>query len=301
MRTIVALIRPKTLFLALAVIVAGNALAAYYGSFHFDVFILSLLTALSLQILSNLANDYGDGVRGTDDFREGPERALAANLVTLKQIKLMICVCVLLVCVFGISLLTISIDSTINMIIFLFLGLLSIIAAIKYTIGDNAYGYKAQGEVAVFIFFGLIGVAGSYYLQTHQWRWSVLLPAFASGCLAAGVLNINNIRDIDSDAAAGKETLAVKFGFQSSIWLHTWIIIIALACYLLFATLETWWSALWIVLLPSIRVHGKTVLKATQPSIVGKQLSVAVLITFGVNVFFALGLLINLWLSSKIK
>ena len=199
MNTLLELARPKTLPLAFAVILIGNALALWHGSARLSVFLLELATALALQIVSNVANDYGDGLRGTDTHRQGPRRILASGLMSPAKIRTILILCTLASLLLGAALLIVSHRSSAETATFLTLGLLAVIAALTYTLGRYAYGYYALGEVAVFLFFGLLGVAGSYYLQTAPLPACIWLPACGAGLLAAAVLHINNLRDLDSD------------------------------------------------------------------------------------------------------
>ena len=178
MSPLIQLARPRTLPLAFAVICCGNALAYHDGTWHPLVFILALLTALSLQILSNIANDYGDGIRGTDRARpaSAPRRLTANGNVSPAYMRRLLVVCTLASLALGITLLSVSALDWSGFLVFLGLGALAITAAITYTVGRCAYGYHALGEISVFTFFGLLGVLGSYYLQSGGWRPTLLLP-----------------------------------------------------------------------------------------------------------------------------
>lgn len=207
--------RLRTLPLAIGSIVAGAALAAYFYEHDWRITLLALLTAILLQVLSNFANDYGDFKKGTDD-KNRSDRALASGLLTLGQMKRALIITAILTLIFGITLLWISFDSINYGFIGLFvIGLISIGAAIKYTMGKNPYGYSTLGDLAVFIFFGLVAVLGTYYLQSGRFDhgfYASILPACGLGFLATGVLNINNIRDIEGDKKNGKITLAARLG-----------------------------------------------------------------------------------------
>lgn len=207
--------RLRTLPLAIGSIAVGAALAAYFYEHDWRITVLALLTAILLQVLSNFANDYGDFKKGTDDHTRS-DRALANGSLTIGQMKNALIVTSILTLVCGIGLLWISFDSIHYGAIGLFgIGLLSIGAAIKYTMGKNPYGYSTLGDLAVFIFFGLVAVLGTYYLQSGRFDhgfYASILPACALGLLATGVLNINNIRDIDGDKKNGKITLAARLG-----------------------------------------------------------------------------------------
>jgi 1,4-dihydroxy-2-naphthoate octaprenyltransferase len=207
--------RLRTLPLAIASIAMGSVLGAYFQKHNWSVTLLAVLTAILLQILSNFANDYGDFVKGTDDDSRS-DRALASGSLSLMQMRAALIITSILSLLSGLTLLYVALGSlNLNFLLFLGLGLLSIAAAIKYTAGKNAYGYKSWGDISVFIFFGLVAVLGVYYLQSghidRDFRMSVL-PASALGLLGVGVLNVNNIRDIAGDTQNGKITLAVKFG-----------------------------------------------------------------------------------------
>ena len=175
---------------------------------------------------------------------------------------------------------------------FLLLGALAIAAALAYTLGRRPYGYRALGEVAVFLSFGLLGVCGNVYLQTHTLPAPVLLPAAGSGLLAANVLHINNIRDLSSDWAAGKHTLANKLGFSGSLKMHRVLLLAGLACYALYAELA-WQSVLWLLALPMILCHAHRVAAARNEAEAGAELGAAVMLHFVVNALFAIGVLLT--------
>lgn len=223
--------RLRTLPLAFSCIILGNFLAASNGSFNVWVLILSLLTTLFFQVLSNLANDYGDGVKGTDnEDRIGPARAVQSGVITAASMKKGVVLFSFLSILSGTSL---SILATYNLSIYhtLFftgLGILATIAAIKYTVGKGAYGYAGLGDLFVLIFFGWVGVVGSYYLQTNSLDWEIFLPATSVGFLSMGVLNLNNMRDMESDKKAGKNTLASRLGKQNSKIYHAVLLVGAL-------------------------------------------------------------------------
>ena len=293
MSPLIQLARPRTLPLAFAVICCGNALAYHDGSWHPLVFILALLTALSLQILSNIANDYGDGIRGTDRARpaSAPRRLTANGSVSPAYMRRLLVVCTLASLALGITLLSVSALDWRGFLVFLGLGALAITAAITYTVGRCAYGYHALGEISVFTFFGLLGVLGSYYLQSGGWHPTLLLPAAGSGLLAAAVLNINNIRDITSDRSAGKQTLAVKLGFERAKTLQYTLLVAASCCYLTYALLsQAYTSLLWLLLLPLVSTHARALHRAADQKSAGCELKRIVSCVCGVNLLFSLGL-----------
>ena len=279
MRTLIELARPRTLPLALAVICCGNALAYTHGAWRFSVFLLSLLTALSLQILSNIANDYGDGVRGTDRHRpaSAPRRLTASGAISIRQMRQLLAAGTLASLSFGIALLAVSSPSWSDLLLFLLLGALAILAAITYTVGRYAYGHH------------LLGVIGSYYLQSGSYRPAVLLPATGCGLLSAAVLHVNNMRDIDSDAAVGKSTIAVKLGFARSKTFHLALLAAAVLCYLAYAVIAPA-SLLWLLACPALARHAQRISHAADPVRAGRELKAIVLITCAINLLFSLGL-----------
>ncbi|MFA9212683.1 MAG: 1,4-dihydroxy-2-naphthoate polyprenyltransferase [Candidatus Methylacidiphilales bacterium] len=230
--------RLRTLMLSLACILMGVFLAKIFSKNVSTVtVILTLLTALFLQILSNLANDYGDSKHGADhDGRKGPKRAVQSGKITADQMLVGIKIFVVLSLITGIALLyscmqVIGINGVITLFI---IGIAAIIAAIAYTNGKRPYGYMGLGDISVFIFFGLIAVCGTYYLLVGTINVLIFLPATSCGLFSVGVLNLNNMRDIDSDIAAGKNSIPVRLGYASSKIYHYVIIILALLCSLIF-------------------------------------------------------------------
>ncbi len=234
--------RLRTLPLSLAGIVLGTGIAAAEGYFDMKIFLLAVLTAVSYQILSNLANDYGDGIRGTDKHRTGPKRAVASGLITPEEMKIALVVNVLISVFLTFFLLITVFPHTGKMFyVYFILGLLSIWAALKYTIGKHAFGYKAMGDLFVLIFFGWVAVEGVYFLFTKRFDWMVFLAATSIGLLSVAVLNINNMRDLETDRKSGKKTLAVKLGYLSAIKYQRALVILALLLMIYF-TLERFYS-----------------------------------------------------------
>jgi len=214
--------RLRTLPLSLSCIGMGGFLAYFRGLFDWQIFALSFLTTIFLQILSNLANDYGDTVFGADNVhREGPDRMVQAGNITLAQMKKMIFFFIVLSFVLGIILLYLSNLTLTGFIVFLILGILAIIAAVNYTIGmKKPYGYKGFGDISVYVFFGLLAVLGSYYLYAGSLDIQLVLPASTCGFFATAVLNINNMRDIESDRIAGKHSIAGRLGLKKALIYH---------------------------------------------------------------------------------
>jgi 1,4-dihydroxy-2-naphthoate octaprenyltransferase len=307
-KTWISAMRLRTLPLAVSGILMGSALADLNGiDGSKGITLLALLTAVCLQILSNLANDYGDFSKGTDnEKRLGNMRALQSGHITPQAMLRMILVFVGLCLVFGLSLLYVASrgNLTISFLLFFALGIAAIAAAIKYTVGKSAYGYSGFGDVFVFIFFGLVAVLGVYILNRQfTWNWSVdklmLLPAIAMGLLSTAVLNTNNIRDIDNDRASNKNTIVVKMGLSNARVYHWFLLIGAFVCMLIFVRLQFIHFIQYISLLAFIPIfiQGYKV-QTTSPSPVFnrflKQLSISTLlfvVLFIVTQTIALGII----------
>ncbi|MDD1793635.1 1,4-dihydroxy-2-naphthoate polyprenyltransferase [Enterovibrio sp. ZSDZ42] len=288
--------RPKTLPLAVACILCGSAVAAKTGHFSILLTALALITALLLQILSNLANDYGDAVKGTDnDARLGPKRAMQQGLVTPQTMKKAMALNVCLIVTVGAALVLSAFDNATDIVSFIGLGALAILAAICYTVGNKPYGYQGLGDLSVLIFFGWLGVAGTYYLQAGTLDSAVLLPATACGLLAVGVLNINNLRDIDNDQACGKFTLVVRMGAEWGRTYHLVLLVTAYLCFALFALLEhtgiTGW--LFTLSLPLAVKHGSAVLVSQDGESLRPMMGDMVKVAILTNVLFAAGILLH--------
>lgn len=255
--------RLRTLPLALSCIGMGGFLAASSGAFKWNIFLFSVLTTIFLQILSNLANDYGDSIHGADsDDRKGPSRAVQSGAISAGQMKTAIIIFVVLCLASGISLLFISFGLNWNAILFfLGLGVLSILAAIAYTVGKKPYGYAGLGDFSVLIFFGLIGVMGSAYLFTKAVSMIQLLPALSCGFFSMGVLNINNIRDIESDRKAGKYSIPVRIGRDKSIVYHWFLILSGIISAVIFVVLtyNSAWQLLFVLSIPLFIKNGVSI------------------------------------------
>ena len=227
MKNWIGAFRLRTLPLALSCISMGGFLAATMKSFYGLIFFLCCLTTIFLQVLSNLANDYGDSINGADHAgRAGPRRAVQSGVISSQQMKRAVILFVFLCLISGSSLLLVSFGWNIKAILFFFgLGILCIVAAIAYTVGKRPYGYVGMGDVSVLIFFGLVGVLGSVYMFTHQFSGLEIFPAISCGLFSIAVLNINNIRDIESDRKAGKLSIPVRIGRENAARYH-WVLLI---------------------------------------------------------------------------
>ena len=286
--------RPRTLPLALASIIMGSGLAAADSAFDWAVALLCVLTAVILQILSNLANDYGDSLHGADHVaRQGPRRAVQSGQVTPAVMRRAMGIAALLAVASGLLLLWVAFGAAAftSTIVFILLGAAAIGAAITYTAGKMPYGYAGLGDVAVLIFFGWVGVLGSYFVQAHRFSWSLLLPATACGLLAVAVLNVNNIRDLESDRLAGKRSVPVRLGLRRARVYHWVLLLGAIALTLAYVLLH--YSSpvqlLFLLAVPLLVRNGIAVGRATDlPSLNPwlKQLSLAALVFVSL---FALG------------
>ena len=244
--------RLKTLPLALSNTIIGSCLAASDDGFRWSVFGLAALTTILLQIMSNMANDYGDFVNGKDTAeRIGPKRMVQSGEITPKIMLRGIIVIGILCVVSGFALIligTAGLDIT-NLLIFGVLGLAAIAAAIKYTVGKNPYGYRGLGDIFVFIFFGLVGVIGTYFLHTQSFRWDILLPASAIGFLSTGVLNMNNMRDYEADKNAGKTTIVVTMGVKKAAYYHLFLVAGAVLLAVIYTLLNSHSVGQWLFVL----------------------------------------------------
>ncbi|MGQ1891565.1 1,4-dihydroxy-2-naphthoate polyprenyltransferase [Thermophagus sp. OGC60D27] len=245
-------LRLRTLPLALSTIFMGSLLASGQGCFKLSVLVWASLTTLFLQILSNLANDYGDAVSGADNAeRQGPQRMIQQGVITLRQMKRAIIFTSVLALISGVTLIFNALkDQLMVLLLFFFLGISALVAAIRYTVGKNPYGYRGLGDFFVFVFFGLLGVGGTYYLHAGIWNWSVLLPAFSIGAFSTGVLNLNNIRDIQSDDKSGKKTLPVMMGRKMAAFYHLALLLLGWGAFIVWLlNYEQANTGAWLVIL----------------------------------------------------
>ncbi|WP_439259730.1 1,4-dihydroxy-2-naphthoate polyprenyltransferase [Lonepinella sp. BR2930] len=286
--------RPKTLPLAVAIILTGSALAQWHGTLNWSVTLLCLLTATLLQIVSNFANDYGDFQKGSDTAeRIGPLRGIQQGQMTATQLRYgLIAVCIASF-ISGASLIALAYETTQDLIAFAILGVLAILAAITYTVGKKPYGYLGLGDISVFLFFGLLAVCGTYYLQAHSLDWSIFLPAAACGFLSTAVLNINNLRDIEQDRKAGKNTLIVRIGAENGRIYHCILLSSAVLCYAIFAIVH---KPLLLMIIAIIAVllakHARFVYQQKDPMALRPMLGKMSMLALVSTVLFSLGLLI---------
>jgi 1,4-dihydroxy-2-naphthoate polyprenyltransferase len=280
--------RLRTLPLSLSGIIVGSAYAYHQGYSNWKIVLLALLTTLGLQILSNFANDYGDGVKGTDDNRVGEKRLVAAGIITAQQMKKAVIITSVITFIIALALIYVAFgeENFVLSMIFILLGIGAIVSAIKYTVGSNAYGYSGLGDVFVFIFFGWVSVVGSNFLFTHFIDWMIFLPATAIGLLSVAVLNLNNMRDIDNDKAAGKNTLVVKMGFSNAKKYHYFLLISSIVLLITTETILNLQPLLILFCFVFFWNHIFFVKKTNNPTELDSQLKVVALGTFFLSLIF---------------
>src|SRR5690554_6471803 len=293
--------RLRTLPLSISGILVGSAAA--FKEYHtqdnyYTIVVLCLLTTLFFQVLSNYANDYGDAVKGTDnENRVGPKRAVQSGEITQKEMKnAMIITSVLsLITSLGVIYTSFGKENFVAALIYFVLAIASVGAAIKYTVGKSAYGYRGLGDLFVFIFFGWVSTLGSYYLFGHTLDLHVVFPATAIGLLSIAVLNMNNMRDVENDTVMGKNTLVVKMGFEKSKQYHFWLIIIATILFNLYAinTFSKWYQFIYVIgFIPLLKNIG-IVSKTTNPRSLDPELKRLSLSTFLISLLLVLALIFN--------
>lgn len=300
--------RLRTLPLSISGIIMGAFIARWrllgQGQFwDWRIFVLAILVTLLYQILSNFANDYGDGVRGTDALRtnEAESRAVASGKISAKEMRRAIALFSILSLVATVGLLFITFypNYWIEFGFFIGLGVACILAAIGYTMGKNPYGYLGLGDIMVFIFFGLVSVGGSYFLFTKSWSWDILFPASAVGLMSTGVLNLNNMRDIESDALSGKKSLALRLGFKNAMIYQIILLQLPLILILIFLGVngffqsKNYYAFLVMVLMFPMTKLRRNIIQIKEPKKLDpylKQVGImtlmmAILLAFGLNKF----------------
>ena len=290
--------RLRTLPLSVSGIIVGSGLAAVLGKWDGLIFSLAMLTTIGFQVISNFANDLGDSQKGADnDNRVGPKRTIQAGLLSQKEMKVGIFITALISILSAISLIYISAKNLSSQALFIYLVLagLCVLAAITYTVGKNAYGYRGLGDLMVFIFFGLVSVMGVFQLYGLGFEWLVLFPSITIGLWSTAVLNLNNLRDIENDRKSKKNTLIVQLGFKKGKIYHAFLII---------GGALMWWSTVYLLaittdnfilflsLIPSVLlfIHLKKVFLTSVPASLDPELKKVALLTFFSAVLFALAL-----------
>ncbi len=288
--------RLRTLPLSLSGIILGSLIAKYEGFWDWYIFIFAALTTILFQVLSNFANDYGDGVKGTDnEERIGPKRMIQTGEISQKEMKNAIIYLSILSVISTIVLIYFAFgkDNFIYSLLFLVLGIASISAAIKYTVGNSAYGYRGLGDLFVFIFFGLLAVFGTYFLFNQCINLLIILPATSIGLLSTAVLNLNNMRDINSDKNAGKNTLVVKMGFEKAKKYHTLLIVIPFILLITYCILINKIEALgFLVFFVPMSIHLKKVISNQNPVELDPELKKVALTTFFVSITLGISLIL---------
>ncbi|MFI2742338.1 1,4-dihydroxy-2-naphthoate octaprenyltransferase [Zhouia sp. PK063] len=289
--------RLRTLPLSVSGIIVGSAIAIHYDYFNAIIFVLALLTTICFQVLSNFANDYGDGVKGTDnEERIGPKRALQSGEILANEMRRALVVTSIISLLIAVLLIYASFgkENFLYSTIFFILGIASIVAAIKYTVGKSAYGYYGFGDVFVFLFFGLVSVSGVYVLYAQQFNYLTLLPACSIGFFSVAVLNLNNMRDRLSDTNAGKHTLAVKLGAKKIKIYHYAVIALGILTSLIYSFLNftSVFEFFYIFAFVPFIIHLKKVKQNTQLEELDPELKKVALSTFLYAILFLIGQII---------
>ena len=230
--------RPRTLPAAVAPVLAGTGVAAYVDQVVWWKALLALVVSLALQVGVNYANDYSDGIRGTDADRVGPMRLVGSGAATPRAVR---AAAFAAFGVAGLAGLALAATTAWWLVV---VGMVCVVAAWFYTGGDRPYGYLGLGEVMVFVFFGLVAVIGTTYVQTVSWEWPALYAGVGVGALACAILVANNLRDIPTDTVAGKRTLAVRLGYERTRYLYAFLVLVAAAAVVAIGAATTWWALL---------------------------------------------------------
>ncbi|WP_332019096.1 1,4-dihydroxy-2-naphthoate octaprenyltransferase [Kaistella sp.] len=301
--------RLRTLPLSISGIIMGSFIARWRilennGTWDWQIFAMALLVTLLYQILSNFANDYGDGIKGTDKLRinEAEQRAVASGKITANQMKNAVILFAALSLIATVALLYLAFfrENLMNeFYTFVGLGVACILAAIGYTVGKKPYGYLGLGDVFVFVFFGLVSVCGSYFLFTKTFHWDMLLPATAIGMMSAAVLNLNNMRDIESDALSGKKTLALRMGYRYAMVYEIVLLQLPLILMLVFMMMNglhtqgNYYAFIFFILVFPMTALRRKIMQTKEPKELDpylKQVGIftlvmSVLVAFGLNYF----------------
>ncbi|AEA42208.1 1,4-dihydroxy-2-naphthoate octaprenyltransferase [Fluviicola taffensis] len=295
----ISALRLRTLPLSISGILVGSFIAVFQGFWNPIIFSLALSTTLLFQILSNLANDLGDSLKGADNSdRVGPMRAVQSGAISKSAMKSAVILTSVLSFIsagfliyFGTKNLSIS-----SVYIYIGLAIASVLAAITYTIGKKAYGYNGMGDLFVFIFFGLVSVIGVYPLFSDTLSWILIFPAITIGFLSTAVLNLNNLRDRENDEKVGKRTLVVKLGASNAKKYHYFLILSAFTSWILFLIFTKNWLG-FISLIPIILFikHLLFVSKNTVPKELDSQLKIVALGTFFISILYVISVSINQW------
>ena len=293
--------RLRTLPLSLSGILVGSALAYFFGSWDILIFIMAILTTILFQILSNLANDLGDSQKGTDnDQRLGPDRAVQSGAISLLQMKIAVGVVSVLSFLSALLLIYFSSNLLSSSAIWIYFGLaiLSILAAITYTVGKSAYGYFGLGDLMVFLFFGFLSVIGVFGLYGESFRWILIFPSVTIGLWSTAVLNLNNMRDIDNDRDSEKRTLVVFMGAKNARYYHSFLILFGFLSWFFFIAklfIHDQNGFLCLALIPSFWIfrHLKKVFLIKDPISFDGELKKVALVTFFSSLILAMTLFLT--------
>lgn len=295
--------RLRTLPLSISGIIVGSFLGNHFVNTNLNlgnqlitispIFWLATLTTIGFQVLSNFANDYGDGIKGSDKNRTGEVRMVSSGAITPKQMKNAMIITTIITLIIALLLIYVAFgkENFGYSILFFFLGIASITAAIKYTVGKSAYGYSGFGDVFVFLFFGLLSVLGTYFLFTKQLDLQLFLPATAIGFLSTAVLNLNNLRDLEEDKKNNKNTLVVKLGVKKAKKYHYFLIFGALFVTILFVILnfKSIKQLLFLIAFIPLTKNAITVSKNNVSAKLDGELKKVALSTFLFAILFGLG------------
>ncbi|HOZ74145.1 MAG TPA: 1,4-dihydroxy-2-naphthoate octaprenyltransferase [Flavobacterium sp.] len=297
--------RVRTLPLSVSGIILGCFYAMSQARPNWKIFAFAMSTTLLLQILSNFANDYGDGVKGTDnEDRVGPKRALQSGVISAAAMKRAMVITSILTMLSAVTLIYFSFKKTnpVYSLFFLTLGALAVASAIRYTVGNTAYGYRGYGDVFVFVFFGLVSTLGVSFMYLKEIDPLLILPAAAIGLLSVGVLNLNNMRDEASDRKAGKNTIVVKIGGAKAKAYHYFLVVTAMIAMLVFAFLFDWYKDsdpgyinfdiyLFVIAYIPLIKHLRTVYNNKEPRLLDPELKKLAISTFLISVLLSLSLI----------
>ena len=285
--------RLRTLPLSISGIIVGSFLAVSAGLFNWLIFLLAIITTIGFQVISNFANDYGDGVKGTDAIRIGEERMVSSGKISPKQMKKAIMISVILTIIFALFLIyeSFGLSNFGYSVLFFILGIVSVVAAIKYTVGNLAYGYSGFGDVFVFLFFGLLSVLGSYFLFTKEIYFLLTLPAISIGLLSTAVLNLNNMRDYQNDKKSKKNTIVVKIGLKAAKRYHYSLLLLSFISAVSYVVLTFTKTVQFIFLLAYIPlvIHALFVYNNKEELRLDAELKKVALSTFLFSVLLGLG------------
>lgn len=304
MKNYIKAARLRTLPLSISGIIVGSYLGNEYLNaisessirvlvYERSIFWLALLTTIGFQILSNFANDYGDGIKGTDNDRTGEARMVASGAISPKQMKNAMIVTTIITLIVAIVLIYLAFGKEyfVYSVLFFLLGIASIASAIKYTVGKSAYGYSGYGDLFVFVFFGLLSVVGSYFLFTKQIGFYIFLPAFSVGMLSTAVLNLNNMRDRMNDEKVGKNTIVVKIGAEFAKYYHYYLIGASLLFALTYVSMHYSSPIQYVFVIAYIPLarHIWFVYKNKEEALLDGQLKIVALSTFLFGILFGIG------------